>query len=403
MIRKPVTDPTARIGTLVAYPGGPGGSGVDFVRGGVPLAAPVQEAFDIVGWDPRGVGATAPECGQSLPAFYAADSAPQSDAAQEHLEALASTVAEECAVSSGDELTTISTTATINDLEMLRQALDEPLNYAGFSYGTQIGLLYAEAYGEQLRAMALIGVVDPALDFEGFLADQAAAVDGAADQMLGSCEQTESCDLADPVAAYDQLARRVRQGEFEAAGLGPAQLIDATLGALYNEAAWPTYLEALEAADAGDPGQMVAATGAYYGNESLFLPYTAISCLQETPPPGPEYRDFAAELGEVSPRFGADIANELLPCAYWSAAAVDEAAEVTASTAPTILLVASAGDAITPLEWTEAVSARLADSALIVRDGEGHIGTSRSACVAEGIALYLLEPEGTTDRLECES
>jgi pimeloyl-ACP methyl ester carboxylesterase len=402
VVRRPALDQAGRLGTIIVNPGGPGGSGTSFVRAGVPLPPAVLDVFDVVGWDPRGTGSTSPQCDESLPAFYALDSAPDSAAGQAELEAGAEQVAADCDAAAGASLAELSTTATVHDLELLRQSIGEQLNFVGFSYGTRIGLLYSDTYGSELRSMAAVGVVDPELDFEALLAGQTAAVDPATDRMLSSCADQRACHLEDPLAAYDQLASRIAVGKFAGSGLGPAQLVDATLGAVYDEASWPGYLSALETALAGDPGPMLEQTARYFGSGDLYLPYTAISCLQEQSPEGTDYRGFAAELDALSPRFGAAIANELLPCAFWPVPAVDPSTAVEAMDAPTILLVASEGDAITPISWTEAVMSGLTDTALVLRKGDGHRGTTSSPCVAAALTDYLLEPESITGTIHCE-
>ena len=164
LARLPATDPDARIGTLITNPGGPGGSGVEFLGNDGIFNDEINRRFDIVSWDPRGVGGTAPlQCGSGFSdTFLSTDLAPRDAAGRAALEESLAANVEACVEGDASLLAHIGTDAAVADLEAIRQALGgDPITYVGFSYGTLIGLRYAEQYPDALRAMVLDGVVDP--------------------------------------------------------------------------------------------------------------------------------------------------------------------------------------------------------------------------------------------------
>ena len=165
----PARKPEERIGSLLVNPGGPGGSGLSFASN-IPLPAEVLDRFDIIGFDPRGVGeSTAIKCGdQTVPAFRHIDSAPDDAAEQNQLDTAAKSVADDCGAHAGDLLPFVGTDSVARDLESIRQALGEPqINYYGASYGTAIGERYLALFPKSARAVVLDGVVDPTQGFSG--------------------------------------------------------------------------------------------------------------------------------------------------------------------------------------------------------------------------------------------
>ena len=208
----PARGPEERVGVLVTNPGGPGGSGIDYLGGGGPFNDEINRRFDVVSWDPRGVGRSVPlECGaQIADMFLTADLAPVDAAGSTALAQEARDAAAACAKANGQLLEHVGTDDAVNDVEAIRLALGgEPLTYVGFSYGTRIGLGYAERFPTNLRAMALDGVVDPAHTLAEQLATTALGIDRSLASVLGAC--TAECPIdGDPVVAFRQLVERAR-------------------------------------------------------------------------------------------------------------------------------------------------------------------------------------------------
>jgi pimeloyl-ACP methyl ester carboxylesterase len=395
LARRPAADPARRLGVLAVNPGGPGGSGVDLLLGGFGVGGEVDERFDLVSWDPRGVGdSTAVTCGdRRLDEWLDADPSP--DDAQEWtaLDEAAEALADECEEDDGPLLPYVGTDATVADLDLIRAALgEEQLSYLGLSYGTLIGLLYLEAHPERVRTMALDGIVDPAAALPEHARAQTEGFEAALVAMADWCS-TERCAVPDVLAAYDDVADRVEQAPIPAdpyPPLGPAQLPIAAAAALYDADSWSYLADGLADAQEGD-GRLLASLADAYFSGASFTAYAAVICSDFGPPDRAGFERLADELGADFPRFGPSLAHELLPCAYWPAppARTPRPVEVPTDTAP-VLLVAGRRDPATPLEHAEAVAAQV-PSRLLVVDMDGHIALGSNACATDWITRHLLD------------
>ncbi len=395
IVRRPAGDPDRRIGTLLMNPGGPGASGVRRVRRGFTVSDEVAARFDIVGFDPRGVGASTPiTCGATVDAFRATDLAPDTPEELAAMEAAARAVADECAATEGARLGHLGTSEVVHDVEVIRRAIGEPqVSFVGLSYGTLIGLLWAEAYPRSVRALVLDAVVDPSIEGDVTGQQQVEAVDDAFDAIHAACAADPSCPLhADGgvIPAYDELARRLDAGEVGAPGVGPTQLAYAAFSATYGSERWPLLWRALAAGLGGDLGE-VAEMARWFTGLVAYAPFALISCLDAPHPMGAEAWRAAAERAvSASPRFGRVAANELLPCAFWPAS-TNRPHVVRARGAPPTLVIGSTGDAATPFEQAERVAADLDRGALLTVDLAGHIALGDSACAAEAATAYLVD------------
>jgi len=386
--RVPAGDADGRAGALVTNPGGPGASGVDFLRGSNPFAGTELAArFDVVSWDPRGVGGSAPlRCdGAPVESFLRLDSDPDDAGEQAALDAAARSFAESCGRSDAALLGNVGTDDVARDLEALRRAMGVPMAYHGFSYGTLIGLRYAELFPMGATGIVLDGVVDPTEGLTDLLRNQAAAFDGVLTEALG-----------DRLDGWDELAARVEQAPVPTAdgrGLGPADLQTGTFLAGYDESYRSILRRGVDEALAGDGSTLLELADSYRDFGS-FPAYEAVSCTDSEHPVGGEaWARFAAELEAVSPRFGAGIANEMLPCAFWPVPPEPIVGPVRAEGAPPILVIGTSGDPATPLAQAEQVAAMLADGRLLVHEGEGHTAYGTNACVDGVVERYLLDGE----------
>ncbi|QFG23744.1 alpha/beta hydrolase [Actinomadura sp. WMMB 499] len=252
--RRPALDPGARIGTLVFGPGGPGDSGVHQILEGDRFSDALRRHFDIVSFDPRGVGGSAPiTCARDLvraqPSPVMADQ-DDFDATVAHNERLRA----DCAERTGPIYGNADTLSTVRDLDALREALGESrLTFHGSSYGTLLGEQYAETYPHRVRAMVLESVVDHSRRGAGaFLTSQAAAAQDSFDEFVEWCDRTDACALhgRDVRAVWQGLLDRARRGDLP--GMSEVSLVEEAYSAFYGPR-WAELARTLAALDAGDP------------------------------------------------------------------------------------------------------------------------------------------------------
>jgi pimeloyl-ACP methyl ester carboxylesterase len=421
LVRLRASNANSRIGSLVVHPGGPGGSGVDFVRStAAAFPAEVRARFDIVGFDPRGVGLSSPVlCHGDLAAFAGADADPRNAAELAQVAAIDADFARACGANAGPLLPYLTTDQGAQDLDAIRAALgDTTISYLGFSYGTFIGELYAARYPQRIRAMVLDAVVDPSLDLEGRLTGQAAGFEGALDRFLADCARRVSCVFHEggaSAAAFDQLmagldSRPLPTGPSGGNRLvGPGLAWEAILGALYTPRfGWPYLAATLALASRGNGLGFLAAADAATGRKpdgeytNELEAQVATNCADLPAPSDPAaYARLADRLATSDPRVGRVVAMTGLACAAWPVRSGQQPAPVAAEGAPSILLVGATGDPATPYAWAKAVHNQLASSILLTRDGEGHASyLLGNRCVDGAVDAYLLDrrtpPEGTT-------
>lgn len=403
LVRRPAGDPARRIGTLLVNPGGPGASGIRRVRRGFTVSREVAERFDVVGFDPRGVGESTPiTCGSTVSSYRALDLAPDDPAEREALAAGARTVAQECATTEGSRLGHLGTWEGVHDVEVIRQALGEPqISFVGLSYGTLIGLLWAEAYPGSVRALVLDAVVDPASDDRATSGAQLDGVERSVELMASACDTSASCSLravGGMLAAYDELARRVEAKEVAGSAVGPTQLAYAVFWATYDAARWPELWASIGRGLDGDL-RGIADMARSFTRLVSYAPYAIVTCLDARHAEGFDAWERTADrLERASPRFGRIAANDLLPCAFWPQATLVHH-RVRAPGAPAILVIGSTGDAATPYAQAVRVASDLSAGVLLTVEREGHVALGRSTCADAAATRYLIDlvtpPVGT--------
>jgi pimeloyl-ACP methyl ester carboxylesterase len=398
LVRRPATgDPQ---GTIFVNPGGPGASGFDFVASGFQLDQATSSRYHLVGFDPRGVGRSATiGCDVDRAAGPLPDTSPDDQAEAEALDEDARAFARACAEADSPLLPHVDTTSVARDLDLLRQAVgDEQLHYYGFSYGTLIGLVYADLLPDRIGHMVLDGVVDPTHSLPDLLRQQTSAFDGLFVRLDAACASL-TCPDGGITATYDRVLA-VLEAEGPVGEVGPAELESASLLALYDESLWPVYARALTEADQGDHQTLELLSDSFVSGVD-FATYAAVECIDTPHPEGAEAWDaFARELEGLSSRFGPAVANELRACAYWPVPFGDTREPVRAEGAAPIVVIGSTDDPATPLENAERVAAGLADGRLVTVDGAFHTSYSSSPCVQQLVADYLGDggPPGPSTR-----
>lgn len=401
LVRRAATG--TRRGSVFVNPGGPGASGVAFVTNGFSLDPETARSYDLVGFDPRGVGAsTAVACTLDRSAGPLPDWSPDSPAEVAAMDSEAEQFARSCARSDTTGLLAhLRTEDVARDLDRLRAAVgDEQLHYIGFSFGTLIGLVYAHSFPGQVGHLVLDGVVDPQQDLPGLLTTQAVAFEQAFAVLDGACGARVACPSGGVAAAHDELVARLER-DGPVGQVGPTELDAATLITLYDESLWPIYTEALTDALAGDFGAIETLSDTF----TQVVPFGVYAGVECTDSPRPADRAawaaFAAATTALAPRFGPGVANELLTCAWWPVPAGPARGPVTAPGARPILVVGNTNDPATPLANAQAVANHLESASLVVADIDGHTAYNSSPCVRSLVSRYLLDDELPPDGTRC--
>lgn len=396
--RRPANDGSRRIGSLLYNPGGPGSSGVQSLPGIVTeLGASALDVFDVVGFDPRGVGGSVPlTCDRAGYTFLEQDLSRPDPAAS--VDDAARRWGESCEEQNGPLLPHLGTRNVALDLESLRQALgDERLTYAGFSYGSLIGLVYAELFPSHIRAMLLDGVVDPTLTAEQATIGQSVAIDLALDKFVAWCPQHRGeCPITgDAAAAIDDLYTQARDQPLtgtlngEAVYLGPTLIYLALVASTYDASDRPRLARAIQAARQGDGSLVNELVGEYLDAASLGL-NTAVNCLDSVTPTGAAFERLVSEAAGAAPRSGVFNANSQRPCGFWPVPPDPLPVTYRAVGSPPILVFGTTGDNATPYANAQHVAGLLEDAHLVTLDADRHAAIGANACVTSIQAAYLV-------------
>jgi pimeloyl-ACP methyl ester carboxylesterase len=407
------------VGSLLFNPGGPGAPAIDLVEQADALFTDtVLERFDVVTWDPRGVGSSTPvDCVDDLDRFFAVDRSPDDEREVDENLAEANRLARGCERRSAELLPHLSSRSTVRDMDLIREALGEDrLTYVGFSYGTYLGALYADAYPQRVRALVLDGAVDPARSYEQTALDQARGFDAALEAFFAHCERT-GCGFGgrDPRRAYEALMLQI-DGETlpaEVAGerrlLGPGEADLGVATALYaGEAGWDVLAQALVAAARGDGSILLSLADEYTGRapggeyDNQTEAFYATGCLDGDAPAAEELPAIAERIAAEAPYFGAATLWLGAPCSVWPVPPDGAPGPVRAAGAPPIVVLGTTNDPATPLAWAQALASQLESARLVVFDGEGHLAYGRGdECVDGAVDAYLVDLEPPPPGLRC--
>jgi pimeloyl-ACP methyl ester carboxylesterase len=413
VLRHLATDPAHRIGSLLVNPGGPGDSGVDEVtKRGAELDARTEGRFDIVGWDPRGSGRSAPvSCfagAAERAAFWGDIVVPTTRADERRYLAKTVALARRCGQRNGALLTHISMADQVRDLDHLRALVgDRRLTFFGESNGTLMGQTYANVFPGRVRAMALDGIVDPIPYNRGTaaaLANGLTDTDLVWDMFVAACEAAgpQRCAMAGqgPVAPrVDAFLARLRRAPL-ATSAGPLTYGEVLTLAKFVIPAfprdWPDASVPLELAIEGD-GSVLKQLTANITSDAFRLAFeqnVALTCAdapsRQTAAQWPAVvRRLTAVSRIGGPAFG--WVNGA-PCASWPArSAVRYSGPWDAVTRTPILLVSLRYEPNTPLVNARVAERRLGNAVLLVQDGPGHLTANNpSACVDAALTDYLV-------------
>jgi pimeloyl-ACP methyl ester carboxylesterase len=418
LARRKATDPAARIGSLLVNPGGPGGSGVDLVInfGFRPLGT----RFDVVGFDPRGVGRSHPVvCSTDLLARRPSPvltSQADFDRAVSYNRELWT----DCRAHTGPLMEHADTLSVVRDLDAIRAAVgDRQLSYFGISYGTLIGQQYAETFPHRVRALALDSNMDHSLGTAGFLYTEAWSAQDSFDEFVAGCGRDPGCSLSgrDIRAFWAHLLARAERGELTLPGtdfrFDAFNLIDFALLFL-SLPAWRDLADILIAIDAGVPvadltpaaTPFVAARRARPAGRQDVAPnpFPAVFC-EDWRLPVRNYAAFATHMAvqrAIAPdmRYYPSALFGTVSCLGWPSAVNNPQHRLRVDGSNRLLMLNALHDPDTGYLWAVNAARQLGDTArLVTYEGWGHGVYGRGPCTVSIVHDYLftrsLPPEGT--------
>ncbi|MFD0857169.1 alpha/beta hydrolase [Actinomadura adrarensis] len=412
LIRLPATNKNERIGSLFTNPGGPGGSGVNFIRQAAQSFGPdLRERFDIVGFDPRGVGTSDPvRCltGPQLDRYFATDTTPDDQNEVNALAAQSEDFAEGCESKSAARLGYVGTVNAARDMDVLRAAVgDEKFTYYGASYGTYLGAFYAAQFPRKVRALVLDGAVDPSLSSTELLVEQSRGFETALKAFASDCTRQPNCPLGTSEdAVIDRIAAFLKQ--LDQAPLNNRQDSRkvteswATMGlatALYAKEYWPLLRQAFAQAMQQKDGTLFLTLAdqlverkpdGTYSNQSEAN--MAVNCVDK---PNPRdiatYRQSVDEAKKASPLFGEFVVWGGLGCVYWPVQTKQTPKPLAAKGAAPILVIGTTRDPATPYKWSENLASQLDSGTLLTLDGDGHTAYLQgNPCISRATDQYLV-------------
>ena len=387
------------------------------------MGAPLQKAYDVIGFDPRGVGeSTAVRCYDAAEMDAYLFDIPKnprgSDAWNDELLANHRAFAEACDANSGGILPFITTENAARDMDLLRAVLgDTSLHYLGYSYGTFLGATYAKLFPEKVGRLVLDGATDPSIPGleQGLV--QAIGFENALRAYMADCLDDSDCpfrgtvdealaDLSTLLASVDRAPLPAADGRL----LGADALMTAIATALYSQDSWQYLTVALADVLQGDPNvayQLVdfyydrTPDGEYTSNGSKA--FRAYNCM-DFPLEDSDEAEAAAkarldvEAPTIAPYWwGPDS------CEVWPYPPTGVREKITAEGAAPIVVVGTTNDPATPYEWSVSLADQLASGVLVTRVGEGHTGYKKgNACVDDAVESYLIDGVVPQDGLRCE-
>ena len=455
---------SVRQGALFVNPGGPGYSGVEMVENNETQFSPaLNQAYDIIGFDPRGVGASTPitcddGAGQqpakaaqggmgvndlqpgSLVADVAGDDPTpfrdaENPAADGGVEANVGfpTLIEEitkdfkqeeasCAAHTKPAglLDHVDTVSVARDLDLLRALSgDQKLNYLGFSYGTYLGAHYAELFPANTGRMVLDGAVDPSLSLGDRASGQAQGFETALRTYVQQCQsgqavqEGQSCPLTGDADAGVQQVRTL----ISSADQAPLKTSDPNVTVdgstirsvvrrfLYTSEYWPFLTYALDQAITQKDGSYIQVLYGKVAAGGSAPTFYSVNCL-DIPVQG-DMTSWEKEYQQIlqsSPTFGASLGNQDARCQAWGHNGTRKPAPIHAKGAAPILVVGTTGDPATPYAWSQALADQLESGRLLTWEGNGHTAYGRSgACIHKAVDTYLISGTMPEEGLTCKN
>ena len=410
------TDPAERIGVLLVNPGGPGAAGTTFAEsfavGGFPTE--ITERFDVIGFDPRGVGLSEPEfaCGASGDQLEALSSIDELIDEPEEV-AAAEAAVQLCVDSMGDAAGLIHTGYVVRDMDEIRRALGEDqISYLGFSYGSTIGVWYASLFPDNVRAMVIDGADNPIDDISSFGArlesarEETAPIEDLLTEALEACDN-DTCPIfngGDPTGFYLDTVDKFDIVN-EANANNPSAGVLGLITPLYNEASWPTLWQALaDLQERDDPTLFSSLAEFQLGPDPGAVNITAhINCLdgwslrpdqdrQTRLDVAAEFLEVEDQLAEEFPLLFAIESESVSPCSFMDVLGTPAIDVPFDGGGTPILVVGNTSDPVTSFgESEELVEETLANGFLLEVDHASHTVYPNNPCVNDAVHSVLLD------------
>jgi pimeloyl-ACP methyl ester carboxylesterase len=428
LIRLPALDPSRRLGSLFINPGGPGGSGVNAVLFAAPLIAPpaVLAQFDLVGFDPRGVGrSTTLRCfGNARQASDTFAPFPFPTTPPEEAIWIASDLAlvDSCEQRGSRIHDFMSTADVARDLDLLREAVgDEGLTFVGYSYGSYLGVTYANLFPDRVRALVIDGVLDPIAwatgvgnesDTVPFSTRLRSAVGAqhTLEEFFRLCDTGLCAFGPNSAARFAALAQTLQAAPLiiqlsngTTFFFSYQLLIANALGAMYDSTSWPAFAAFLAAVEGlADPAVLGARYQAFsdrvgfvtkrgFPHYPSFEAGARVLCSDTDNPTNYAAWPIAAATDLEGGYFAAIWTWPSSICATWGGPTADRyAGPFTSPTAHPVLVVGNLFDPATPYHGAQAVAGLLPNSVLLTLAGWGHTSIGVSQCVTATVANYLI-------------
>ncbi len=413
-------------GSLLVNPGGPGGSAVDYANmADFIVSGQVRRSFDIVGFDPRGVGHSEPIVCLDPPQvdqMLGMDPTPDDQAEFDQLERTATDFGKACESKYPKILGHVSTVDAAKDMDILRGALgQEKLTYLGKSYGTFLGATYAGLFPQRVGRLVLDGAIAPDLSNEQMNLGQAVGFETATRAYVQQCVSEGNCPLGGDLEAGMSALRELLKGldSRPVPVTGDPRVTQLTEGwaslglarAMYDNTSWDSLTDALRQVKAGSGNKLFAlageyadrrANGTYSGN--IMQVISAVNCLDR----GSKPQDFAQlqqlgqQFAQKAPTWGPFMVYGSTTCDHWPVPATGKPDKIAAAGAAPIVVVGTTRDPATPYEWAQQLAGQLDSGRLITFDGDGHTAYMRSnSCVDSAVDAYLLQGKAPQDGLKC--
>jgi pimeloyl-ACP methyl ester carboxylesterase len=420
LIKVPAAKPNKRIGSMLVNPGGPGASGIGFAsRARRLFGSKISDRFDVIGFDPRGVGQSTPiDCltDRRMDNYLAADPTPDNAQERTALQVVSKELATGCTTPVGkDALQFFGTLDVARDMDQIRKVVgEETISMMGFSYGTLLGATYAELFPKRVRAFVLDGGLDAQATSDDRVREQAKGFEAVLASYAKKCAKRSSCSGAlrrNPLGVVDQVLASVETKPLPVGSrsVGPGEAVLGIVRGLYSERnGWPILDKALIDAARGNGARLLAMADDYSNRnakgryDGVLEANTAINCTDVGSSRDPAHYDrLAVELSTVSPRFGAAIAYGNLPCAYWPGEPLSSGWSTVAKGSGPILVVGTTNDPATPYVWSQRMAEGLDNGVLLTNKSDSHTAYfSAGKCIRNAIEDYLVTvvapPSGTT-------